>query len=525
MSPLGKWVAKSPLKEVNLSTKALLILILLSVYWLGFISIRYSIAEPLCCGDDGAIALVAKSLSEGRGYALPINFSGESGKFYFDPGISTGPTLVIPAAIMLRILGDHPWVPGFTSAVVSLGLIIWVCMLALRSFGIRQGAKYGLLAIVSVYFVTSGQNFIHWHALVGEIPAALLTVCAAFYVIRDEGSTYSRFLPGILLGLAVQSKLLASLAFPVFALFSLWGERGLARRKRDWLALISFCAGFLTPIIIFELWRLRDLGVHGYVTWFSELRAFMKSQVPGVNLYGDRVSEIINRAASNSKSALSAYGHGSLDMAAFAILVSLIGWKFCDRISGKFALCIALVAATHLAWWTLFSNGWQRYELIGEVVAACTLATTALWVVDFPIKMAAIILSLVTSLPTSNPSQLAWFLRGPSSLESIREENLRAVIMPIANRPQHTVIVGGWWASLVEAKFLVPENVSIVAFNQLSSVRASNVDDYLLINHKWDNFAGLDKNPSYQAFKRKCPNLITMNADFELYKCSNTDSQ
>lgn len=507
------------LKAGRWPTALLLTLLCMGIFWLGFTTIRYSIAQPLCCADDAAISLVSESLSKGTGYALPLNFSGESGRFPFDPGISTGATLIIPAAIMLRVFGDHPWLPGLTSAIISLGLLLWVCGLALRRFGLRDGAAYSLLALLLVYFVTSGPNFIHWHALVGEVPSALLTVCAALYLVSDEGSISSRFLPGLLLGLAVQAKLLASLAFPAFALFSLGGLSGVARKKTDWQSLAALSAGFFIPIVAFELWKLFELGIHGYIAWFGQLRAFMQSQVPGANLGGDRFSALFERIFSNSKYSLSAYGHAPLDLAAYVFLLSIVSWKFCDRTAGKFALCVMSAAVTHLIWWALFSNGWQRYELIGVILASCASATVSLWKIELPIKLIAIAVSFALALPVSNPQQLTWFLRGPASLDSVREKNLHEAIEPIIHARHNSVLIGGWWASLVEAKFLLPDNVHVAGFNRIDSLKERDADAYLIINHKWDGFAGLDKDPAYKSFKDKCSILLQKNDDFELYKC------
>lgn len=514
---------KSTLDAMKASTKLVLVLLALSLFWLGFTTIRYSIAQPLCCGDDGAIALVAKSLSEGNGYALPINFVGESGNFPFDPGISTGATLIIPAAIILRIFGDHAWLPGLTCAIVSLALLLWACCLSLRRFGLEGGAAYNLLFLILIYFATSGQNFIHWYALVGEIPAALLTLCGVFYLADDKSKISSRLLPGILLGLAVQSKLLASLAFPAFAIFSLWGGAGLARRRSDWSSLGMLVAGFLVPIAVFELWRLLELGIHGYEAWFEQLRVFMQSQVPGANSGGDQISILIKRSLDNSKSSLSVYGHAPFDLVLYAFLLSIASWKFCSRFAGKFTLCITLIAAAHLMWWMCFSNGWQRYELIGVILASCALASVSVWKVEFPIKAAVIAMSLALALPIFNPQQVAWFLRGPASLDSLREKNLREVIGPVTRDHNNSVLVGGWWASLVEAKFFLPNNVSVVGFNRIDSLKEKDADFYLIINHKWDGFAGLDKDPSFRSFLNKCPVLLEKNEDFELYKCNKSD--
>ena len=90
---------------------------------LSWLVASHAATDGLCCADDAAISLAAKSLAQGDGYSLPLNFRGESGNFPMDAGISSGPTVVLPAAASIRLFGAQPWAPTLASALLSLGLL------------------------------------------------------------------------------------------------------------------------------------------------------------------------------------------------------------------------------------------------------------------------------------------------------------------------------------------------------------------------------------------------------------------
>lgn len=495
-----------------------------SLVWLAFLAISFALATPLCCADDAAISLVAKSVAEGHGYTMPINFIGESGSFRFDPGISTGATLILPAAAALALFGNHPWIPGLTSAVISIGLLCWLGYLLLRRFGAREGSSYGLTLVVLLYLATSGPNFVHWYALIGEIPAALLIILAAFYVTEELHNRNKRFISGLLAGLAMQSKLLAFLALPALAIFALWGAQGVGRTRKDWQLFAYFIAGFLIPNLAFETWRLCVLGIHGYVEWFHQLMAFMNLQVPGVRQNADRISVLIDRAASNSASALKANGHTPFGTMFCLIFSTVIAWITLSKSSGKVIGCLMSIAVANLAWWVLFSNGWPRYELIGMCLSAATMASVMLWRTGPTLKALAVLLAAFSIGPIFNPSQVLWSIRGPGSISfggPSRIDSLEQILTPVMKDDGGAVLIGSWWASLVEAEFLLKQNVKIVGFNRLYSIKEDNLRGFLLINKKWDAFANMENNPEFGRFREnECNKLVNENADFVLYGCA-----
>ena len=94
----------------------------------------------------------------------------------FDVELTTGPTLVIPAAFLIRVFGNQPWAPGLVTAIASLGLMLFMAWRLSRAHGWARGAIYLALLSFCAYAVTAGIHFEHWYALLGEIPAAMLGV-------------------------------------------------------------------------------------------------------------------------------------------------------------------------------------------------------------------------------------------------------------------------------------------------------------------------------------------------------------
>jgi len=269
---------------------------------------------------------------------------------------------------------------------------------------------------------------------------------------------------------------------------------------------------------------LSVLGPHGYVEWFNEMRTFMNLQVPGVRQNEGRLSVVIDRAASNSASAMKGYGHTPLETACCMFFSTIIAWITLSRSSGKIIACLMGVAVTNLAWWVLFSNGWPRYELIGMCLSAATMATVVLWRADPVLKTLAILAAALSVGPIFNPSQILWSISGPAPMPtggSSRINNLEQVLTPVMKENGDAVLIGSWWASLVEAQFLLKPNVRVVGFNRLYSIKENNLRGFLILNKKWDAFGNMENNPDFRHFQEsECGKLLNENADFVLYDCA-----
>ena len=219
--------------------------------------------------DEAFNLTVPLNLLDGLGYSSDGALSG-SAITPFDTRISTGPTVLLPVAGMLLFGGD----PVISARLVPV--TFWVLLIAgLAVLGGRLAGRWPALVGAAVPLAFNGMGSyspIQGPAdLLGEIPAAALLVWALVALRRRP------WLSGLLVGLAVQAKLIAFLALPAFAV-AIWARspgRGWARIgqtfTRGWLPLLL--AG--VPTLLFELWALVSLGASGFIDHLRALKAFL----------------------------------------------------------------------------------------------------------------------------------------------------------------------------------------------------------------------------------------------------------
>ena len=83
------------------------------------------------CFDDALNATVAKNLAAGLGYGSTLA-SGELRPF--DLSITTGPTVILPAALGIAVAGNRPWVPGTTLVLLWSTLMVVLYVILRKSW-------------------------------------------------------------------------------------------------------------------------------------------------------------------------------------------------------------------------------------------------------------------------------------------------------------------------------------------------------------------------------------------------------
>lgn len=484
----------------------------------------HAATDGLCCGDDAAIALAAKSLSQGNGYSLPLNFIGESGRFAFHHGLSTGPTLVLPAAAMMVAFGPQIWVPSVTSAILSISLLALLVILVGRTSSREHAVRFGLALIVALYVLTAnGIFFVHWYALLGEIPAGLLLVIAAWWSSSTcaDGRVGAKraILAGLASGLAVNSKLLALLgALAIGSIYAYHWLRGGGRTAfRDGLI---YTGSMLFPMLTFEIFRLYSLGVDGYVLWLHGMREFFGGHAPGsLELEGGGIAQ--------AKLYLSSLRASTGTSPAFWLLplMAPVLWIKAIRSESRFlrasVLCW-LAGSAYAVWWLFFSNGWPRYGLIGFIllVSAVVFACVPLKRLVFLPALAALLICIA---PWSSMQQLLVPIRytiNNGFLENERVTSLRQVARYINGASgRDEVVAGSWWAPLVIIEYVSNEQRKTVGFNRMHTARPDLAGTILLKSDRWEAMSGSDKDPAFQKFVNACRRPLVVTREYSLYDC------
>ncbi len=324
--------------------------------------------------EDEALNLtVPRNLLAGLGYASDGALSGSTITL-FDARISTGPAVLLPVAAVLATGID----PIIGARLVPLAY--WALLLAgLWVLGRRIGGRWAALVAVAVplAFTTSATvSPIQGPAdLLGEIPAAALLVWALVVLPRRA------WLAGLLVGLAVQAKLIALLALPAFAvaLFLLAPGTGWARvlafLRRSWVPLVFLAL----PTFLFELAALITFGFSGFVDHLRALLGFVRSGgQPG------EPTTVVQKLTTLAES-WSVPVWVALVVAALSIVLIVGGlWVSRGSVSSDVLVYLGAAAVGALAfvgWWATASHLplWVRHPAPGVFAFFPILAAGAVW--------------------------------------------------------------------------------------------------------------------------------------------------
>ncbi|MCK2035901.1 hypothetical protein KZC51_07110 [Microbacterium sp. SSW1-49] len=325
--------------------------------------------------DEAFNLTVPRNLLAGLGYSSDGALSGST-ITPFDPRISTGPVVLLPVAAVLATGAD------LVIGARLVPLTYWVLLLVgLALIGRRIGGRWAALLAVTVplAFITSaGVSPIQGPAdLLGEIPAAALLVWALLALPRRA------WVAGLLVGLAVQAKLIALLALPAFAvaLLLLADGRGWARvrntLRRSWLPLLLVAA----PTMLFELAALLSLGLGGYVDHLRALVAFVRSGGQGAS------TTVLQKLQTFADSWSGPAAITVIGLVLLAVII-VTGVVFArrsstagDRLVIAYASAAAVGVLTFIGWWATASQLplWVRHPAVGIYAFLPVLAAVAVW--------------------------------------------------------------------------------------------------------------------------------------------------
>jgi hypothetical protein len=408
-------------------------------------------AKGVCCADDAFIAHVAKNFARGEGYVSSLR---DDTPLYtrraFDPMISTGPTLLLPATALMAVFGNEGWVPGATMVLATLALLL-AMRLALAKATDPVRLDFAVPVFLALCIAFTALHLEHWYALLGEVPAALLLVLACLLPATRGLDPRTGAWSGVLLGLAFLAKTLAALYFAAFVVVVAAACSPFAPGARGWKSpafLVAVSVGFALPVLAFEAWKLATLGVHGYVrTWVRFLG------VAGPLAVGGAARGAATRIADGSAAFYARFGISLLEL-------NVINWAavlIARRHAGTFALFLAALAAgvtLQTAWWLLSSNGWPRYMVIGLVVSAF-LATVPLFCLRRPRHAAIYLLVLAIWCIGLWPRTVAQV----TDLDASSRIGLERTVAFLQGRREALPYLGQWWATVADLEYRLPGSV------------------------------------------------------------------
>ena len=457
---------------------------------------HHAVAGTLCCADDAFTAVAAKNLATGQGYASSYAPApdGALSLVPFDPLITTGPVLVVPAALGVFVFGNQYWVPGAAAVAVHLLLLAAVFVhLGRTEGGDRRWAAAVVLAVVALNLATLG-HYEQWYTLLGEV-AALLLLCLAVLWSLDGDRRRGRYaMAGLLVGLACLAKLLALLALPVVlasvALHAARSQRepsSFPRLARGLGAAIVAFACFCLPLALFEAGKLADLGLQGYLE-NKERAAWQMKASPGSGLTdladGATLARLRETTLRNWR-ALTAFFGAAWPAASYLAALAL-GLAARGRWTGRDSaapLALTGIAAVYAAWWLSISGGARvRYLLIGLGVW-CLGVVLDLVRGPGSVRKALLACAFALALLPRVTFASAALPRWPLFEASPRTEAMLETARFLEAERQGRRIAADWWATGVDMEYLLPGTGNLVSHLSLDREAPSPV--LLVENAQW----------------------------------------
>ncbi len=428
------------------------------------ISLGMVFSKGICCGDDAFHAVVAKNLADGSGYASTLQANqAEYSLILFDPLLGTGPSIILPAALVIKLVGNTYWAPGVT--IVSLwALLLLIIGIYLNRF--FENTAHLTLAIITFFFLSyifMAYHFEHWYALLGEIPAALLIVLAML-VYFDSESKGNLLLTGILFSLAFHAKLIAFLPFASFLLYIILYNFIHHRKNFRQSVIANFRAcslislGFIIPIVLFEIWKLITLGLTGYVDYWAQYLNFVFT----LGVTSDKIS--IEKIAERFDLIQSRFG-----VFLPAIFLILIGIGIVVRKDKRVFLLFNALAVTitvYTIYWVIFSNGWARYYIISILFIIIALA---LPFVSAQIRRSGmsiyVIILVILSFYNAQKINITYPFRDVTLFEPTKNIlALNKISNLLSTQIEKRPFVTQWWATAIDLEYILDTHLNFTTY-------------------------------------------------------------
>ncbi len=172
----------------------------------------------------------------------------------FDPGFSTGPTVLLPIGVIFKLFGI-----GIIQA--RLTMLVYFLLMVAMTFRVSEtlfGSTSAFLSLVMILCLPD--MFFLPLKVFGEIPAILFFITGCWFFIKDRP-----FLSGIFIGLAILTKFLFILSLPAMLFLFLIEFLSYKGHKKPVLVYyVKGLIGLLLPILVWEAVRFISLGPSEY---------------------------------------------------------------------------------------------------------------------------------------------------------------------------------------------------------------------------------------------------------------------
>ncbi|WP_062467311.1 hypothetical protein [Demequina maris] len=236
--------------------------------------------------DEGFNLVVVRNIADGVGYMSDGVYTADV-PTDFEAAITTGPTMLVPAAA-LHAMGLDLVVAGRV-----VGLVFYVLLLVgLGLMGRRIAGRWGALAaVVSPLLLDLYRNDNSPVYGPGDLLGEYAT--AAFAVFAILAARRRPFWAGMLLGLALVTKIVALFLAPAVAVAVWWAWFGAPLRSRAG-ALARMVVGALVPLTVYEFSKFVVLGSHDYASLFAGYFAKIEEERLPTQMLDEKLATLLS---------------------------------------------------------------------------------------------------------------------------------------------------------------------------------------------------------------------------------------
>lgn len=200
---------------------------------------------PAAWTDDSLFMIIARQVAQGEGYTLPLL----TNLWPYPYILAVGPPLIFPVALAIKLF-------GFSVAAARVPMVAYIALSACtayvftRKISGREAACWATALFLSLStFINTGKT------VMGEVPGFFFLLLGLYLLLDTERSWKKDIGIGLLLGLAVLTKLTYGLVYPALGLAWL-----AAAAYKDTKELRSLTLIGLVAVAVYAPWRLLEMS-------------------------------------------------------------------------------------------------------------------------------------------------------------------------------------------------------------------------------------------------------------------------
>jgi len=472
--------------------------------------------------DAASNAIIPKNLNLGYGWATSYHTRS------LTPSLSSGPTIMVPCAILIALFGQHLWIPALTMAIINTAL---VCILCYRMQRLHRNSWHALGIMLGFLGALMLYDNLWLTMLVGEIPGLLLLVIAATFVadkrILDDRKLL--FCLGICFSLAMLCRLIVLpgiaalsglLALRYIHAFRLKAKT-LPAISRDVFILICGCLLVAGPYMAYIGWEIltsNTQSLQDYLAFRKNLFRYNKAVGIGKLLASNdvpgtlRINTIQNLAL--LEQALKTHGLWPMVfmVSTLALLARCAIKRSCQPLlDNTFLHALMLMLIAYLAWYIPIPATWgqTRYTLYPALLGCLTLTVLLVRYIHPAGGMLAIMAACYLAAPS--PQQLFTQLSQFQKVQWLEHQSnhqypelynyhhdIRSVYAFLENGSfRYPLANCGWITATPEVELLFPYPEVFL-------------DCYLMINEAMEPIPGTEGKPQEPQYRWRHPVSFTL---------------